>query len=300
MNNETNIANQLSTRLNSYWDTFILNSPKIVVALLILVIFVGISIGVTTIIRKRLLQRANNQLAVRYINRLVRITIIILGLFLALNTLGFKNVAGGLLAGAGVGAVVLGFAFKEIGENFLAGILLLFDSPFRIGDTITSGGNMGRVKMLNFRTTHLKTFDGKDVYVPNSQIINSELYNHTQDGYLRHEFTIGIDYDDDIDQAIKMITQIINQNPNVLKNEQTQVLIDDFGTNTVNLKILFWVDTIDYKLAANLLKTQIMKEVKNALLKSGFGMPANIQEIKMYQSSPIPLELTNEVNLTNN
>lgn len=282
----------IEQKLESYWELLVLSTPKIALALFILLIFIGIAFGITRFIRKRLMKKAENELVVNYISKLLKLLIIIVGVILALNTLGFDNVAGGLLAGAGMGAVIIGFAFKEIGENFLAGIILIFDSPFRIGDTITSGGNMGKVKALKFRTTHLKTFDGKDVYVPNAQIINSELYNHTQDGLLRHDFIIGIDYDDDVDNAIEIIRTLVNANEDVLKNEATQVLINDFGTNTVNLKVLFWVNTVDYKLAANVLKTKIMKDVKNALLKGGFGMPANIQEIKMYQSEPIPVEIS--------
>lgn len=282
----------LQEKCLEYWEIIVTSTPKIALSLLIILTFIGIAFFVTRLLRNRLLHRASNQLAVRYITRLLKVSVMTIGVILALNTLGFGNIAGGLLAGAGVGAVVLGFAFKEIGENFLAGILLLFDSPFKIGDTITSGGNMGTVKMLNFRTTHLKTFDGKDVYVPNAQIINSELYNHTQDGLLRHDFTIGIDYEDDIDEAIHIIKVLVNSNEDVLKNEATQVLINDFGTNTVNLKVMFWVNTMDYKLAANILKTKIMKDVKNALLRGGFGMPANIQEIKMYQGKPVSVEVS--------
>lgn len=282
----------IEEKLDSYWTLIVVSTPKIALSLFILLVFIGIAFLVTRFIRKRLMKKAENKLVVNYVTKLLKLGIIIIGLVLALNTLGFDNVAGGLLAGAGIGAVVIGFAFKEIGENFLAGIILLFDSPFKIGDTVTSGGNMGQVKTLNFRTTHLKTFDGKDVYVPNSKIINSELYNHTQDGLLRLDFTIGIDYDDDVDAATSMITELVNRNEDVLKDEATQVLINDFGTNTVNLQVRFWVNTLDYKLGANILKTKIMKDVKNALLKGGFGMPANIQEIKMYQSTPIPLEIT--------
>jgi len=285
---------KLEDKLVSYWETIVLSTPKIAISLLLLFIFIAIAFFIARVTRKVLLKKAENVLAVNYISRLLKIIIILLGVIVALNALGFDNVAGGLLAGAGVGAVIIGFAFKEIGENFLAGVILIFDSPFSVGETVTSGDNMGKVVALGFRTTHLKTFDGKDVYVPNSKLINSELYNHTQDGFLRHNFTIGIDYDDDIDQAIELITNIVNSNNDVLKDEKTQVLINDFGTNTVNLKILFWVHTIDYKIAANVLKTKIMKDVKNALLKHKFGLPANIQEIKMYNPEPIPIIVKNE------
>merc|ERR1712000_110196 len=103
------------------------------------------------------------------------------------------------------------------------------------------------------------------------------------------QFTIGIDYDDDIEMAREKIIELVNSKEDVLKDEQTQVLIDEFGTNTVNLKILFWVKTFDYKVSAAELKTEIMRDVKNLLMKNNFGFPANIQEIKMYRPDPIPV-----------
>jgi len=280
---------QLHERLEEYWDTLIASIPKITIAIIILCAFVLIAIYLGNFLRRRLGKRAKNQLALNFIVRLVKIILIIMGLILAMHTLGFTGLAGGLLAGAGVGTVVLGFAFKEIGENFLAGFLLVFDSPFQIDDTIELNGNLGKVVNLYFRTTHLKTFDGKDVYIPNSSVITNDLYNLTQDGFLRQEFTIGIDYDDDIQMAREKIIELVNSKEDVLKDEQTQVLIDEFGTNTVNLKILFWVKTFDYKVSAAELKTEIMRDVKNLLMKNNFGLPANIQEIKMYRPDPIPV-----------
>ena len=137
---------QLYERLESYWDTLIASIPKITIAIIILCVFVLIAIYLGNFLRKRLGKKAKNQLALNFIVRLVKTTLIIMGFILAMHTLGFTGLAGGLLAGAGVGTVVLGFAFKEIGENFLAGFLLVFDSPFQIGDTIELNGNLGKTK----------------------------------------------------------------------------------------------------------------------------------------------------------
>ncbi len=204
-----------------------------------------------------------------------------------LHTLGFTGLSGGILAGAGVGTVIIGFAFKEIGENFLAGFLLVFDSPFRIGDTIEINGNLGKVVNLYFRTTHLKTFDGKDVYIPNSSVITNDLFNLTRDGLLRLEFIIGIDYDDDIETARQKIIELVNSKEDVLKDEKTQVLINDFGSSTVNLKVLFWVKTFDYKVSSLELKTQIMRDVKNLLKELNFGLPPTVQEVMIHPSDKV-------------
>lgn len=289
-----NVTEEIQAKLLSYWEILIESIPKITLSIIITTTFILIAIGVTKIFRKKMMQKAGNKLVVDYIVRLVKFLLILAGIILGLNTLGLTGIAGGLLAGAGVGAVVLGFAFKEIGENFLAGVILVFDRPFHLGDTVTVKGNMGKITALNFRTTQMKTFDGRDVYIPNILVITNEVYNHTQDGFLRLEFLIGIDYDDDIKEAIRGITEIVNSNPEVLKSEKTLVLIDEFAASTVNLKVMFWVNTIDYKISALETKTEIMRTVKDYLLKNKFGLPANIQEIKMYKPEPIPIIIKRE------
>ncbi|WP_375561918.1 mechanosensitive ion channel family protein [Bernardetia sp. OM2101] len=288
------ITKELHEKLLLYWEILIESIPKIALSLIVTTVCILLAIGITKVFRRKMMQKAENKLVVDYVVRLVKFLLILAGVILGLHTMGLTGIAGGLLAGAGAGAVILGFAFKEIGENFLAGVILVFDRPFNLGDTVTVEGNMGKIVSLNFRTTQMKTFDGRDVYIPNILVITNEVYNHTQDGFLRLDFLIGIDYDDDIKEAIKGITEIVNANPEVLQNEKTLVLIDEFAASTVNLKVMFWVNTLDYKVSALETKTEIMRTVKNFLLENKFGLPANIQEIKMYKPEPIPVIIKKE------
>ncbi|AFM03213.1 small-conductance mechanosensitive channel [Bernardetia litoralis DSM 6794] len=288
------ITKELHEKLLFYWEILIESIPRITLSIIITTIFILIAIGLTKAFRKKMMQKAENKLVVDYVVKLVKFLLILAGIILGLHTMGLTGIAGGLLAGAGAGAVILGFAFKEIGENFLAGVILVFDRPFNLGDTVTVEGNMGKITALNFRTTEMKTFDGRDVYIPNILVITNEVYNHTQDGFLRLDFLIGIDYDDNITEAIKGITKIVNANSEVLKNEKTLVLIDEFAASSVNLKVMFWVNTKDYKISALETKTEIMRTVKNYLLENKFGLPANIQEIKMYKPEPIPIIIKKE------
>ncbi len=276
----TDIYDQIREKFASYWETILLSIPRISLSVILIGIFVLVAIGLSRLLRRRFSRKTENRLVLNFVLRLTKFIIILFGIILALNTLGFTNLAGGLLAGAGAGAIILGFAFKEIGENFLAGILLLFDRPFNVGDTVTIQGNMGKIRALNFRTTHLKAMDGADIYIPNGAIIKNEVYNHTQDGLQRLEFNIGIDYAADVDQAIHIITETVIAHPEVTEDEKTMVLIQDFGSN-VNLRILFWIKTLDFKITAAQTRMEIMRNVKNALMKNGFGMPTGVQDIRI-------------------
>ena len=234
----------------------------------------------------------DDPLLVRFLARAFKIVLVIIGLLLALQVVGLGGVAAGVLAGAGLSAFVLGFALKDIAENFLAGIILSFDRPFDLQDTITIDGYTGQVISLDFRTSQIKTFDGKDIYIPNAIILKEPLTNFTRDGLIRLEFVVGIDYDDNIAEAIKLISDTLLKEDEVLKDNPPYAIVDQLATSTVNLRIYFWADTTDYKKGINLLKGRVVAAVKEALLDKGFGLPADIQELKIYKSDdPFPVKV---------
>jgi small-conductance mechanosensitive channel len=88
-----------------------------------------------------------------------------------------------------------------------------------------------------------------------------------------------------------LITTIVNNHPQILTDEKTQVLINDFGVNSVNLEVRFWTKTKDYKVAAYQIKFEVMRDVKIALMKHQFGLPANIQEVKLYNNAPLEVQV---------
>lgn len=203
---------------------------------------------------------------------------------LALNAAGLGGVAAGILTAAGASAVVLGFAFKDIGENFIAGIILAFSRPFDVNDTVEIGDNFGKVKALEFRYTKLKTFNGKDVYIPNSDVLTEPVTNYTEDGFFRWDFVIGIAYEDNIEGAKKTVLEALRKEPGVIEDEEHEnfVIEDELATSTVNLKVFFWVDTKDFRRMALITKGNVVKNVKEALEDAGYYMPADIHEIKLY------------------
>ena len=218
---------------------------------------------------------------------------------LALKAAGLGGVATGILTAAGASAVVLGFAFKDIGENFIAGIILAFNRPFNVEDTVEIGENFGKVKALVFRYTKLKTFDGKDVYIPNSDVIKKPVTNYTEDGFFRWNFTIGIAYEDNIDGAKRTVMEALRKEPKVIEDAEHEnfVIEDELATSTVNLKVFFWVDTKDFRRQAMITKGNVVRAVKEALEENGYYMPADIQEIKLYggeKEFPVRLASNNQ------
>lgn len=281
--------------IQHYWEGFLGFLPLLVSGLLILIISVFIAIWTSASLRKYLNRHMDDPLLVRFLSRVVKGLLIIIGVFLALEIIGFGGIATGLLASAGLSAFIIGFAFKDIAQNFLAGIILSFDRPFHLNDTVSIVDYVGHVTSLDFRTTKIKTFDGKDVYIPNATILKEPLVNYTRDGLIRVEFIVGIDYGDDIQGATDLIIDTLFNFDEVIKDDPPYAIVDELATSTVNLRIFFWTHTVDYKKGINLLRGRVIKTVKEALLDKGFGLPADIQELKIYKSeNPIPIQLYGE------
>ena len=115
----------------------------------------------------------------------------------------------------------------------------------KVGDTVKSGDIEGTVKTLDLRNTHIRSFDGKDIYIPNAMIVKTPLVNYTRDGLLRFDFAVGIDYEDDIDRAREIILAIIKSKEGILKTNEPFVIVEDLGKNTVNLRAYYWMNLFD-------------------------------------------------------
>ena len=285
----------VSESFKNYYNRFIEQLPGIAWGVLIIILGLLIGAWIGNFARQRISAKTADPFMSRFLGKAIKITFFIISAMLALKAAGLGGIATGILTAAGASAVVLGFAFKDIGENFIAGIILAFNRPFNVNDTVEIGDNFGKVKALEFRYTKLKTFDGKDVYIPNSDVLTTPVTNYTEDGFFRWSFIIGIAYEDNIDGAKAVVLNALRKEPNVIEDEEHEnfVIEDELATSTVNLKVYFWVDTKDFRRMALITKGNVVRKVKEALEEHGFYMPADIQEIKLYgaaKDSPLRIE----------
>lgn len=277
-----------------FYLEFLEQLPGIGMGLLIIILGVLIGIWIGNFAKRRIANKTKDPLMSRFLGKTIRLIIMIIAFMLGLKAAGLGGIATGILTAAGASALVLGFAFKDIGENFIAGVILAFNRPFDIHDTVEIGDNFGKIKGLEFRYTKMKTFDGKDVYIPNSDVLTKPVTNYTEDGFFRWHFTIGIAYEDNIDGAKQTVMEALRKEPEVIEDEEHQnfVIEDELATSTVNLKVFFWVDTKDFRRAALITKGNVVRKVKEALEDNGYYMPADIQEIKLYRGENFPLSLS--------
>jgi len=284
----------ISKAVSNYYHKFLEVLPKIALGIFIIVAGILIAQLITNFYKKRILKKAEDPLMARFLAQAIKTVLIIIAIMLALQVAGLSGIAAGILTAAGGAAIILGFAFQDIGKNFLAGIILAFNRPFRINDTIKIDSMFGKVRALNFRYTHIKTTDGRDIFIPNSDVLTKPVENYTADGFFRLDFVVGIGYEDNIENAKNIIQQILNDEKTIVHDEahQSFVIEDELAASTVNLKVFFWINTLDYKVTSSVLRGLIIRKVKEALAAEGFNLPADITELKLYNTEEdIPLKL---------
>ncbi len=211
-----------------------------------------------------------------FFRRLVTWLTALVGISLALNIVGLGAAAAGLLAGGGLTAVVLGFAFRQIGENLLAGLFLAFSRPFEVNDLIESGDWKGTVRKIELRHTHIRTDDGRDIFLPNSQIFNSPLINYTRDGLLRPSLTVGIDYRDDAAGACRLLAAEVASLPAILPDPAPAAHVAGLAAATVDIEVTFWVDTFAPGFNLARVRGAVMERCRVALLEAGYTVSSEV------------------------
>lgn len=282
------LLNDLLQNIESYYDNLVVVLPKILLASIVFSFFYFLANRSRNFVNARLTRNMDDPLLATFLSRVVKIAMVLIAFLFALQILGLAGIATGIVTGASISAIVIGFAFKDIGENFLAGIMLAFNRPFQVGDTVELDGYLGTVVALNLRNARIKTFDGKDIFIPNADVVKNPVINYTMDGYLRHNFTLSIAHDSDISEAIKVILATMEQIPEVLQKEKnTFVGVGNLSPNSLELTVYYWLDTLDKSISSISVKTQAIQQTLSALRKAGFYLPSNVLELKNYSSESL-------------
>lgn len=249
--------------------------PRLILALIALFVFMWLGRKLERLLELSLKKRNFSETLKRFFGRLSRLGLILIGLALSLNIIGLGAFATGLLASGSIIALVLGFAFQQIGTNFMAGIFLAFSRPFEVGDLIECIGFQGIVKDIDLRATHIRAVDGRDIFLPNATIYTNPLINYTRDHLRRYSFTIGIDYGDDAMEALELLNKTAQSVEGVLAEPPAGGIILEFLTTVVNLEIFIWVSMDKGFNERRATLTKVMHKCHRALLEYGFTVSSN-------------------------
>lgn len=273
------------TEIRSLWRSTIQAIPILVFGVVVLVFSWWLA-GLVARLAARFLQpRLDSGLLARISARVIAIPVFLIGLYLVLQVAGLTGLALTVLGGTGIVGIVVGFAFRDIAENFLASILLSTRRPFRTKDRIEVAGHMGIVQQMNTRSTILMTVDGNHVQIPNATIFKSTIINYTSNPNRRGEFAVGIGYENKIAQTQELLLQMLSDHPAVLKMPEPLVLVDELGTATVRLRVYFWFNALQYEPPK--LKSSLIRLTKRTLESAGISMPDEAREVIFPQGIPI-------------
>lgn len=271
-------------RLQSILNEFIAAAPNIVLALLILALFLILARIVRSVVQGATQKRVRMRTAGMAVGRLAQGVVILIGILSALSAAlpTFKPAdAVGLL---GIGSVAVGFAFRDIFQNFFAGLLLLLTQPFRIGDQITVGDFEGTVEDIQTRATFLKTYDGRRIVIPNSHLFTDTVIVNTAFALRRVEHDIGIGYGDQIDSARGLIVEAMNSVDDVMKEPAPDAVVVELAPSTVNIRARWWVTpSIRRDLVES--RDKVLTAIKNKLTENGIDLPFPTQQILFHDQT---------------
>lgn len=266
--------------------------PGIALGLLFLLILIFISGPLATLLIKPFRHLTKSPLIRSVTHRALSILCILLGVYLFLKLAGLTEFAVAIISGTGLLGLILGFAFRDIAENFISSLLLTVQRPFRIGDVVQIEDYLGVVQKVTARATTLVDFDGNHIQIPNASIYKGVIKNLTANPNMRGHFIIGVGYDNDIKHAQQLASEFLSKHANILTQPEPQVLIDSLGSATANLKVYFWIDV--EKTSVLKMASVLMRELVVLFENAGISMPDDARERVFPAGLPIMRDAASE------
>lgn len=226
--------------LIQFFNQVIASTPNILVALFILVISLYLAGLVSNILTRALERRRTSSSVTNLLAQLVRWSIISFGVISALQR--FFNVTA-FLTGLGIIGFTIGFALQNIMQNFAAGVILLIQRPFKVGDTITTTNYTGTILTIDLRTTEMKTVDGRIVILPNATILSNPLENYSRSNRRRVDLTISVVYKSTPEQVRKLVCDAVQSVEGFIHEPEPTVVFNTIKASSIELTAYFWIDT---------------------------------------------------------
>ncbi|MCC9642023.1 mechanosensitive ion channel [Rhodopirellula sp. JC740] len=261
----------VSNSLGSLWTDFLKRSPLLLAALLIVVITSLLSKGVSWVTH-RVLDRRGMRVSLKdLINQMASIAIWIVGLLVA-TVVAFPGMTPSkALTVLGLGSVAIGFAFKDIFENFFAGVLILWNYPFDRGDFITCEEVTGEVKQVTIRNTIIRRLDGELAVVPNATLFKNNVDVLTSQPQRRVRIICGVAYDEDVDASREVILKAVQSCDSVQGKRTVEVFAQEFASSSINFEVAWWTGSKPVDLRRS--RDEVVASIKRELDAAGIEIP---------------------------
>ena len=256
--------------LNSWVDGFFRILPNLAVAVAVFLLVWVLAVFARRALKAWASRRDRGNLG-DVLGGFVKAVVIVAGALLALTIVLPSVKPVDLLAGLGIGSVAIGFAFKDILQNWLAGVLILLRQPFRTGDQIVVNGYEGSVDHIETRVTAIRTYDGRMVLIPNSDVYTNAVIVNTAFEKRRSQYDVGIGYGDNTAKAKEVMLAAVKSVEGVEKDPAPEVLVVDLAASWVTLRPRWWTNSLRTDVVH--VQSRVIEAIKTALDKHGIDMP---------------------------
>ncbi|MBC6609949.1 mechanosensitive ion channel family protein [Hymenobacter sp. BT507] len=271
-------------KINAMGRDFMALLPNLILGVVVFIVFLFIASGVRSLVQKVTASRQHSQSLTLLLSRLAYVFMLIVGILVTFTVMIPSFTPTTLISALGVGGVAIGFAFKDIFQNFLAGILLLLTEPFRIDDQIKYKDFEGTVETIQTRATTIKTYDGRRVVIPNAELFINSVTVNTAYEKRRLQYDVGIGYGDDIAKARQLMLEAMREVEGVLQDPAPEALVVDLADSTVNLRARWWINPprrSDYMESMD----GVLEAIKNKLVLNGIDLPFPTQQILLHDQT---------------
>lgn len=252
--------------------------PNVGLAVVVGLIFVFLAKGVRAVAERGLRKVGMRAAARDLLVRIIHFAVLAAGLMVTLSILQLDKAVTSVLAGAGVIGLALGFAFQDLASNFISGVGLSVQHPFKTGDIIESNGVIGVVERIELRITTLRTFDGKRVLVPNSKIYQDVLTNHTDNDLKRLDLTCGVSYGDDLAKVKQVAVDALKGVQARDTSKDPELYFTEFGDSSINFSARVWFK-YDAQKDLTSCQDQMVMAIKSAFDENDITIPFPIRTL---------------------
>ncbi len=261
----------ITDQITTYWAQTLAAIPSLGIAIIIIAVTWLVSKGAGSILR-RLIGQTQLRDSLRHLfQKAIKLVIWIVGLMIAAIVVFPDFTPASLIAGLGIGTVAIGFAFKDIFENFFAGIMIMMREKMQLGDVIEVEDILGTVEHISMRETHIRQFSGELTILPNATLFKSPVQIWTDAPKRRYQVVIGVSYDTDLEKAESVLQQAVEGCETVFEEKPVQVLADTFNSSSVDFVVRWWSDSSGANTVAT--KPEVVKAIKQALDSAKIEIP---------------------------
>jgi small conductance mechanosensitive channel len=266
--------------LERLYALFVQYGLKLLLAIVVLVVGLWVIKMITRGLVKLLTKREVNPSLIPFLRSITNILLKVMLVISVMSMVGIQMTS--FIAVLGAAGLAVGLALQGTLQNFAGGVMILLFKPYEVGHFIEAQGFMGTVKEIQIFTTVLSTPDNRKVIIPNSPLATGAITNFSAMPTRRIDFSFGIAYDDDIDKAKEILLKMANEDQRTLKEENApQVMVEELGDSSVNLKLRVWVKSEDYWS----LYFDIVEGGKKRFDKAGISIPFPQRDVHVYNHS---------------